>query len=237
MREILVSIVAAALVAGAGRPAERRDAGGCPREVRLLVVAGQDLEVTPGETRRLEPPQILDGPFGNKPLPAGCRVRWSVRGGAATIGRDGILRVRPDAAPGDTFQVVASAAGQTAAETAYVVDPAPNPVAGRWVLREQEECADGSTPHEHILALLLRRNGRYAITTQPSMSDYGAWGRYTYDAATHRLSLGPPDDWQGGPRANDEYLARVDERGRLLVERVYASPIRQCPVTLDRVER
>jgi hypothetical protein len=221
LSRVLPLLAMAGVLAAAGCATLKKIAsGGCEREWRPLTM-GRMLEVVPGETRTLPRPKILDGPFGDKELPAACGVRWGVRGGGVSIDRGGTLRVAATAAPGDTFQVLALAAGVWMEGMGFVVDPAPNPLAGTWSQPDWPKCADGvPPPGERIGELIFQRNGRYWVTAQPFERVYGPSGLYEYDRAAGRLLLHPSDGFRGPERPRDEYQVTLSEAGELVLEPV-----------------
>jgi len=229
MRVLQILIAISAVVAiGACGTMKHVVSGGCPREWRPLAVINRALEVVPGEKRALGRPYIFDGPFGMKDLPKGCNVAWAVRGGAATVDGRGNLAVRADAAPGTTFDVLAYTAGVWGRQTAFVVDPRPNPIAGTWSQRGEGTCRDNVPAEPRIGELIFQRNGQYALTRQPFETQYDYWGTYTYDAATGRLSLSQP-----GSQPNREYHATLNARGELVIEGFGGAPAAGCTATFE----
>jgi len=209
-------------------------AGGCPKEWRPLVL-GQVLELEPGETRTLPRPRVMDGPFGDVDLPGRCGVRWSVRGRGVKVDGRGRLTVARDAAPGDTFQVLALAAGVWMRADGFVVDPAPNPLAGQWSQRDRAQCEEGAPPPPgRIGELIFQRHGRYWVTEQPFERVYGPSGTYHYDRAAGRLVLDPPTPGRPG----EEYRVSFNQAGDLVVDPVNPGLLGQprCRSVFQRVK-
>jgi len=202
-------------------------AGGCDREWRPIAVTNRVLEVVPGEKRALGRPYIFDGPFGMKDLPKSCPVLYAVRGSRATVDARGHLSVPADAAPGSTFEVLANTAGVWGQQTAYVIDPRPNPLAGTWS-QSGEQCPEGMGTYPRIGELIFQRNLQYAVTEQPFETQYGFWGTYRYDAAAGRLWLSQPG---GAPER--EFHATLNERGELVIEAFKGTPPRACTATFQ----
>ncbi len=237
---ILPLLAMAGVLAAAGCATLKKVAnGGCEHEWRPLVM-GQALEMVPGETRTLPRPKLMDGPFGDVDLPAACGVRWGVRGRGVRIDRRGTLRVAATAVPGDTFEVLALAAGVWMSGLGFVGDSAPNPLAGTWSQAEWPKCEEGAPPPpERIGELIFRRNGRYSVTAQPFERVYGPSGIYEYDRAAGRLLLHPSDGYRGPERPRDEYQATLNDAGELVLDPVNGGLLGmpRCRAIFQRVSR
>ena len=225
IRLVLVAMIAAATAtacATARHAVSHVVAGGCDREWRPIAVTNRVLEVVPGEKRALGRPYIFDGPFGMKELSKSCPVLYAVRGSRATVDPRGNLAVPADAVPGSTFEVLVYTAGTWGRQTASVVDPGPNPLAGTWS-QSGETCPADMAPYPRIGELIFQRNLQYAVTEQPFERVYGFWGTYRYNAATGRLWLSQP-----GGAPDREYRATLNERGELVIENFKGTPPRTC---------
>lgn len=151
-----------------------------------LVMPERDLGMAPGESKQLAPPVAHHGPYGPRPLDAGCAVVWTMEGAGAEIDAAGRLTIAPDARPGDSLHVVARAMGRTARARVTVVAPGPNPLAGVWSQVQTPTCVGPEGP---VRELILRRSGGLQLTVRPFETYVDIVGTYTFDPATSLLEL------------------------------------------------
>jgi hypothetical protein len=152
----------------------------------VLVMAEADLGMAPGESRQLAAPVVHHGPYGPRPVDAGCAVVWTMEGAGAEIDAGGRLAVAPDARPGDSLYVVARAMGGTARARVKIVAPGPNPLAGVWTQEQTPTCVGPGGP---VRELILRRSGGLQLTVRPFETYVDIVGTYTFDPATALLEL------------------------------------------------
>lgn len=181
---IAIAATFAAAVPGAAQP-------GCviPRGQVVVVIGSEPLEMVPGETKVL-PIGTSEAPYAPlTPLPAACRVRWSVPPLArATIDSKGRLHLTRYAKIGDKVVVTANVAGQSVFQEVHVIDPHPNPIAGSWTQEGTPQCT-GSAPTEPVRELVIARDGRFTLTFTPFETYKDYWGTYTWDQATGALTM------------------------------------------------
>jgi hypothetical protein len=218
MRIAHTVLVAACVSAAGGCAAVRHaDGGGCTAQAGDLSPTAHWLEVTPGERRELGRPAFIDPMMGSIPVAPQCRVAWSVRGTQAAVDGRGMLSVRPDAVPGDSFEVLVRVGRTWGSQPAYVVDPVASPLVGRWTQRDGT-CPSGLRPSGLIGELIFMRNGQFSLTAQPFEYHVDYRGRYRYDTAGLRLSLTWP-----GAAGTRTYHAGLNGDGELVID-AFATP-------------
>jgi hypothetical protein len=190
LRFLFPAIAAAVLVPAAGATAAAQGACTIPGD-QFLVIGVEPLEMVPGETRVLELALVRAPYTPREPVPAGCRVRWSVPPGShAAVDARGRLRVTRYAKIGDQLVVTADVSGRKVRQEVHVIDPHPNPIAGTWAQSGPAQCAGApDAAAEPVRELIIRRDGRFSATFMPFETYKDYWGVYTYDRASGALDM------------------------------------------------
>jgi hypothetical protein len=188
----LLAAAAALAVALLDRPAGAQQGCDAPQGA-VLAISAEPVQVAPGDTTRIAAVWYIGGYAPPMPIPAQCRVAWSVRpASAGRVEGSGRLRAAASARVGSEFAVVARVGRDTARQTVHVVDPRPNPLAAYWTQADSAECTGGAAGQprpEPIRELVFRRDSAFSLTAVPFESYRDYWGRYSFNARTGALRL------------------------------------------------
>ena len=210
-------LLAAVLAIAAAHPAAAQRV--CRPADAYIVISTTALELMPGQTQALTV-GLSRAPYTpTEALPQGCAARWSVAPGApARIDARGRLTVRANAAVGAQFQGRAVVGRDTARQMVSVIDPRPNPLAGRWgEVEGSAACTVQGGAADPVRELVFRRNGEFTVTFTPFETYNDYWGHYTFDRQTGALKL-TVEHGNKSPDALDlEGTARVVD-GKLVLD-------------------
>jgi hypothetical protein len=129
-----------------------------------------------------------DGPFGEKEVPKRCMTKPKVTG-AATLEKDGVVRVKETAQGGEEFSISLKIDGKPQVYTYKVTGADEQVLFGKWHPRSNQSCR-GRIPGEIVFGTA----GRYSYTFPEQMIETmtSGGGRYRWDQATRELLPGEP---------------------------------------------
>lgn len=140
--------------------------------------------------------------------------------GAATLSRDGRLRLAADAPSGTMLTVSARVLASQSSVSTLIVGRDEPVLTGTW-RQDRVKCDPGREPGEPVRELKVTGDGRFNVTYQPFESYVDYWGPMTFDAATGAIVLTPEGGNFTPPLLDVEGTARLEAENRLILEGVY----------------
>ena len=146
-------------------------------------------------------------------------LQWSVEpaGQGIAVTAEGVVTASGKARPG-TYQIVASAGGQSSRKELTVYRPSEQPLVGTWTESAQVGCGGDkeAAPAMPIGELIFRADGGFSVTWMPfeTRKDYG--GTYQYASGKLALNLGSSSNYRPED-IRPAGSARLDAGGRLVL--------------------
>ncbi|MBX9574394.1 MAG: hypothetical protein K2X07_02015 [Caulobacteraceae bacterium] len=230
MRFIAVAAVGAVSLAACATPQPPEEGGpNRPLAVDLVCPSGEG-----GLMIGLDPPVARQGADVNltafwfqgphvppTPVAIGCLRDLAVSpAGAATLSRDGRLRLAADAPSGEMLTVSARVLDAQASVSTRVVGRDEPVLTGTW-RQDRIKCDPGREPGEPVRELKVTGDGRFNVTYQPFESYVDIWGALSFDPAAGTVALTPDGGNFDPPIFDGEGRARLDGERRLILDGVY----------------